>query len=261
MLTMSCNDPYYQALLGTIKNTWAKPLIQNKYPNITWFGYTSCDEKHPVPVVDFENHMIYVNTGDELKDTYYKSYDAYHMIKNVIDFDYVVRTNTSVFVNIDNMLKRFDEAWKDDDNSVIGTFEQVFRNHEFKFWIVFGYFYAMKKEYFEYGLSDRNINIDVEDVQYHDDVIFSIYLQNKLGPDYIGKPINENSIINWYKPKPFDFEPTTDYRNTNLVFSYDPQIINSEVVVRMRPLYELIRNQQGEIEHFYEINDALKNGR
>lgn len=263
ILTMSCNQPYYQSLVGVVKDTWAKPLIQNKYENINWFVYTSCDKQHPKPMVDFENHMIYVNTGDGLKETYFKTYDAYHLIKDIIDFDYVVRTNASIFVNIDNMIKRCDEVWDENEDAVIGAFEQKYIGNKFDYWLMMGYFFAMRKEYFEHGLCDRTVKRYNEGdiLENNDDVVFSRKLQNALGPDYIGKTINRVVEIPWYKANLHTFENKINYVQTSLVDTNDPNVVNDNVIVRIRPPYELNRYEQHEHEKFYELYNALKNGR
>lgn len=262
---MSCNQPYFQALLGAVKDTWAKPLVQNKYSNITWFAYTSCDANHPKPHVNFENHMIYVDCPDDLHHSYEKTKRAYNMIKDIIDFDYVIRTNTSVYVNLDLMLERVNSL---DDDSVMGNWYswRCPENKDISFFLLVGFFYGMCKEYFEYGLSANNEHIKCKngDVFYtNDDVIFSKRLTECIGERYnnpVG--INPTSMITIYKP--FDEKDDRSkipelQKGNNFNISFNPDCVNDDIMVRYRCFYQdEKRIEKGhEIEHIYELHNAL----
>ena len=265
MLTMSCNQPYFQSLLGTVRDTWAKPLIHNKYKNITWFSYTSCDNKHPKPCVDFEEHMIYVDCEDDLVHSYEKTQKAYNMIKDVVDFDFVIRTNTSVFVNIDNMIEKVNSL---SDDSVMGNWYGYVceQNRDIKFFLLIGFFYGMCREFFEYGISADNDYIKDKDgnpIPSNDDVIFSKRLVEFIGGNYSNpqgiNPDDKIPIYKAYKPGSEDqFDELKTPHNFN--FTFNPEDINDNVMVRVRTLYkDMDRIEYGhEIEHMYELYNALK---
>lgn len=265
MLTMSCNIPYYQALLGAVRNTWAHPLIRNKYPNITWFSYTSCDERHPKPIVDFEEHMIYVDSGDGIYDTYEKTQQAYRMIKDKIDFDYVIRTNTSVFVNIENMLKRLESV---ENHQVIGRcinsvlYEPNSKEIREEFWLIHGFFFGMNKYLFDVCMSaDKNLIKKIsgrEELNYHDDDIISLMLHLALGDDYPTVPIEENLddyILTFRTTQSPEFLETYQLKLVD-----NPDVVNDTVIVRLRD-YWVDPTERGsfsrEIQNFYELNQAL----
>lgn len=257
MLTMSCNQPHFQALMGAVMDTWAKPLIHNKYPEITWFGYTACDSHHPKPMVDFENHMIYVDCDDDVFGTYDKTRKAYNLIKNSVDFDYVVRTNTSLFVNIDKMLDYINNA---DENSIIANRSIACENingvNVFCFWLVVGFFIGMKREWFDIAVSDGDVARNS-----HDDVIMSYKLSKVLGNDINFTPINPDGNVVMYKPcKPEDTELSDKVKEYFTLEFENPRVINEQILVRLRTLYENEeRLKYGhELEHFYELNTVLK---
>ena len=264
MLSMSCNDPYFQGLLSCVRDTWAKQLIQNKYENISWWSYTACSEKHPYPHIDFENHMIYVDCGDDLLSTYIKTKKAYEMIKSTgIDFNYVVRTNTSVFVNIDNMLKRIEEIG---DKDILGNWFQFYDNEDkCLFWCVVGFCFIMKKEWFDIAVSsEEGLITDSMGrlIPHNDDVIISRNLAYNIS-EYNGYCIDSDKKVYVYKGiLPDEDIPQIIKDYSNFINIEDPNIINERVIVRIRCFYDnMDRITKGhEIEHFFELNDALRKG-
>lgn len=277
MLSMSCNIPHYQGLLGGVKDTWAKPLIQNKYENITWFGYTSCDKRHPEPMIDFEEHMIYVDVPDTLEYTYLKTQKMYNMIKDLVDFDYVVRTNCSVFVNVDNMLKRLNVI---DNNSIIGRIVKIDISDVDYYWLIYGFFFAMNRKNFEIGISveqekilkqyDNNVLKKYNLVENTDDNLISINLSNILGNNFPSEYIEnkDRDIITTYKPIHLNRtgyeEERYQWFSNKFQFenSFNPDIIKDRVMVRLRPYVDthIDRIEKGhEIEHMYELNSVIDN--
>lgn len=266
ILSMGCNTPYFQALMSTIKETWAKPLIKGKYPNIAWFGYTSCDKKHPTPYIDYDDHMIYVDIPDDLYHTYEKTHIAYKMLLDAgLSFDYVIRTNTSVYVNIDNLLKRLEEL---PDGEILGgecgyyhslpdgTFEYMWN-------IIVGLFFGMPAELFETAFSKSDWS-EYDIIPMTDDTIMSKALIEKLGKL---DPSNPNPTCDTIFPRyraflSDDEQKQEETKKDNWIASTyidDPALVNQYAVIQIRTLYDgMERIEKGhEIEHFYELNDAL----
>lgn len=260
ILSMSCNQVYFKGLLGAVKDTWVKPILQGKYPNIEWFSFTACDKKHPVPCIDLKDRMIYVDDEDDYYTTYSKTQKAYEMIKEAgIEFDYVVRTNTSVFVNIERLLKTIYETPDDTILGNIGGFYAQYPDgHKvFKWNFVPGFFIGMNKQLFETSLTADN---DYCGFKSADDVIISGKLQEKglfkvikNFENYRYKPCQD-----YYKPEEYALK-LKDLLDWGCKLTDDPSIINNQVVVQFRTIYEGIdRQEKGhEIEHLYELNDAL----
>lgn len=264
ILSMSCNTPYFQALLCTIKNTWAKPVIEGKYENVQWFSYTSCDRKHPIPYIDWDEHMIYVDCEDDLYHTYVKTQKAYKMIQEAgIDFEYVIRTNTSVFVNIKNMIEKVNKI---DYTDVLGGKVSYYHLYpdgrsEFQFNIIVGLFFGMSKERFDVAMTANN---DYDSIPTADDVIISKRLFEVYGEINALSPNDCPTIFPRYKA--FDLEDLKDPNFYNTVeksgatFTFNPHDINRNVIIQVRPLYGGLkeRSEKGhEFEHFHELNNAL----
>lgn len=267
MLSMSCNTQYFKALLAVVKDTWAKPIIQGKYKNVQWFAYTACDKKHPYPYIDFEDHIIYVDCADGLFDTYEKTQKAYRMLLNagINDFDYVVRTNTSVFVNVDKMIDKINSTNEDEILGGKVGYYHVYPDGKrvFKWNIVVGLFFGMFKDKFDIAMSATN-NYDV--IPASDDVIISGKL-NEVYRDSIKviSPNNCKTIFPRYKPyKTEDANEKTildALSNVDMTVITDAKEINNNVIIQIRPLYGELkeRSEKGhEFEHFYELDSALK---
>jgi hypothetical protein len=268
ILSMSCNIPYFKTLLATVKDTWAKPIIQNKYKNVKWFGYTACDNKHPIQHIDWEEHMIYVDCPDDINHTYEKTQKAYEMIKNEgVDFDYVVRTNTSVFVNVNKLIEYTKRIHNDDILGIVVRYYlknpsgEIFRDDH----LLPGLFIGLSREMFDDAMSSSN---DSFIIPTKDDLIMSVTLLNKYKNLHYKSP-NPNynrPIIPCYKPYHPNDENINTLVNYKRNFSYchkflnNPSIINDNVVVQVRPKYDEFseRAERGhEFEHFYELYDAL----
>jgi hypothetical protein len=262
ILSMCCNTPYFQALTSTVKETWAKPLIKGKYPNIVWFGYTSCDKKHPAPCIDYDDHMIYVDIPDDLYHTYEKTHIAYKMLLDAgLSFDYVIRTNTSVYVNIDNLLKRMEDLnYGDLLGGLCGYYhENPDGTIKYMWDIIAGLFFGMPAELFEIAFSKSNWS-EYDNLPMADDTIMSRVLIEKLGKLEVSNP---NPSCDTIFPRYRAFLPDDEQKQEEIklasTYIDDPVLVNQYAVVQIRTLYDGIeRIEKGhEIEHFYELNNAL----
>lgn len=111
ILAMSCQDPFFMDQVETIKNTWAKPIIDGKYDNIeflSYVGYSDID-KHKI---NKNEHMLKLRVEDDIQNTYKKTYYALSLLKSK-NYDYIFRTNTSTYVNVP-LLDAFVQSLEDD---------------------------------------------------------------------------------------------------------------------------------------------------
>ena len=261
-LTMSCNIPYFKALASVVKDTWAAPLIRGDYKNCTWLMYTACDRKHPYPVIDWKEHTVYVDCSDEVYHTYEKTQKAYKMIADAgIDFDYIVRTNTSVYVNVKSVINKVNTMT---DNDILGATCGYYHcfpdgHREFQWNIIPGLFFGMCRRYFEMSLTGTN-NDDV--IPATDDVILSKRLFEQVPFESINFIEPNQGVFKEYpryKARMRDDE-RPEWDEQNKTYIDDPYIINRCSVVQLRPLYGDLteRAEKGhEFEHFYEIDAAI----
>lgn len=105
---MSCNDEFFINQENIIRETWLKPVIENKdnkFDNVDYCFYRGdVIEKHKY---NKENHLLTLRCEDNIKNTFKKTYYAFNCCKKIFsDYDYIFRTNTSTYVNVE-LLQEF----------------------------------------------------------------------------------------------------------------------------------------------------------
>ena len=113
ILAMSCNDQFFADQVEVIKNTWAKPIIEGKYENIDFMYYTGSLEKHSY---DTKTKHLNLRCEDNIDNTFKKTYYAFSLLRSneeTFNYDYIFRTNTSTFVNVE-LLDAFVQSLTDD---------------------------------------------------------------------------------------------------------------------------------------------------
>jgi hypothetical protein len=110
---MSCDKEFFSNQEELIKQTWAKDIIGGKYPNIDIVFYIGC------PVINetyFDNDLktIVLKCEDDLDNTFKKTIRAFEYIDNNYEYDYIFRTNTSTYINV-QLLNEFIQSITDDN--------------------------------------------------------------------------------------------------------------------------------------------------
>jgi hypothetical protein len=109
ILVMSCQDEFFKQQVEKIKETWAKPILEGKYPNMDFIVYEGGYDNHSY---DKENHILKVRCEDDLDNTFKKTYYAFSLMNSNVKYDYIFRTNTSTYVNVD-LLDKFIQSLED----------------------------------------------------------------------------------------------------------------------------------------------------
>lgn len=97
---MACNIPFFKKQFEYCKLTYAKDILEGKYENIDFWGYTaSTDGKYHI---NKKKRLIEVPSDDTIYGTYDKSTKAIKtLISQNIEFDYIFRTNCSTYINVE----------------------------------------------------------------------------------------------------------------------------------------------------------------
>lgn len=92
----------YNKLEQCCRETWAKDIIDKKYNNIDYWTVIDTEENTRI---NFANHIIYIKNDKNRENIFQLLYRFYKAIKILnsqnIEYDYIVRTNTSTWINID----------------------------------------------------------------------------------------------------------------------------------------------------------------
>lgn len=107
ILAMSCRIDYFQEEINIIKQTWAAQLPKN-----IDFGYYD-GEWDTNDIIDDNGYKhIRVTTPDDINNSFRKTIYALNMVIN--DYDYILRTNTSNWINVRLLRKFIDEMVESD---------------------------------------------------------------------------------------------------------------------------------------------------
>lgn len=115
ILCMSCNQERYINEEQVIKKTWGKDIIEGKYDNIKLLFYRGDADE-----IYVEDNVIYVDEKDDLNGTYHKSLKAFRYVENNFEYDYIIRSNTSNYINI-KAIKQFLDFDLIDNETMFGT--------------------------------------------------------------------------------------------------------------------------------------------
>ena len=112
ILIMSCNQDFFNKQEQQIKETYLKKV--EEYDNIDYCVYSGDETIEEHYYNKYDKHL-YLRCEDGIHDTFKKTYYAFKYIKeNFDEYDYIFRTNTSTYINID-LLNYFIQHKKDDE--------------------------------------------------------------------------------------------------------------------------------------------------
>jgi hypothetical protein len=118
ILVMSCSDSFFENQVNKIKETWAFKILNKTYDNISFMYYRGNldEETH----YDNINNELVLKVDDDLYYTFKKTIYALKWInEHNIQYDYIFRTNTSTYINVE-LLNAFVQTL-DDDNIVYSS--------------------------------------------------------------------------------------------------------------------------------------------
>jgi hypothetical protein len=115
ILVMSCEQERYKNEEEIIRKTWAKDILDDKYENLKLLFYRGGSD-------DIREHdnILLLKNNDDLEGTFEKTREAFLYVKDHFEYDYIIRTNTSTYVNVQNILS-FLEFNDIDEETMYGT--------------------------------------------------------------------------------------------------------------------------------------------
>lgn len=117
ILLMSCNNPLYEAEEQACKDTFLKEV---KNTNIQYLFYKSTTPERPDQGIDWNTHTLWLNAPDDRLGTAKKTEAALEMTLP-LEWDYVLKTNVSTYLNIERITKAI-ESWPGrEDTNIYGA--------------------------------------------------------------------------------------------------------------------------------------------
>ena len=100
ILVMSCNQERFINEEHIIRKTWGKDIIDGKYNNIELIFYRGNSDS-----IYLEDDVLHLISDDTLWGSYIKTIDCFKYLVENKDFDYIIRANTSTYINVEAILQ------------------------------------------------------------------------------------------------------------------------------------------------------------
>lgn len=189
-LVMSCEKERYLNEELIIKKTWGKDIIDGKYENLKLYFYRGGSKEN---YIDEENNVIHLSCGDNLDETYEKCVECFKYIEDIInEYDYVIRPNTSTYVNID-AINQFLSIDNLKDDIIFGpglVITYVSQNIPY----LKGHMLIIPKKIVNIIANNKS------DWRGYDDAVFGIVLGDYYGQKYMDHVLSFDSILDIKKP-------------------------------------------------------------
>lgn len=258
ILAMSCNEPFFVESRRVTHDTWAKDIILGSCKNIGFYSYTASETGEEY----IKDNTIYLNCGDKLEDTFEKTMCVFDFLqKNNITFDYILRTNTSTYINLPLTLDKIntlialncdlaglacDDRLDFIETPVLSGQYLVLSNRLIKL-LLERYQKNIYKDYLKidmHGIDDveianhvlgilQNTNLNIKLINYNDQVKY--------------KTLSKNTQFKRLADDNYPFHIHTDPSIVNNVYAVNYRLSN----IDRTSMYRYV-----ELEHAYELHDA-----
>lgn len=245
-MIMSCNEEHFNEEEQVLRDTYLSILPENIDYIIYKGGY---DEDR----YDNETHTLYLNVNDDLDHTYHKTYKAFSYVNSLFEYDYIFRTNTSTYINI-NLLNAFVQTLLDTNTMWGGELMYDIGNNKCVTTIYLrGNGLLMSKDIVNtiilYGWGYAQI-----DSKLIDDGVLGCVFNNYHIIHYSDYMLYIKSFREgWYKAilNDYCYHQVCLMNNTDKDFNY----LKTMMIIQIRNWYD--RSQ--EIKHFKEIHEVFMN--
>ena len=290
ILAMSCNEAFFTESRFVTHDTWVKDVIDGIYEGIGFYSYTSSETGEEY----VENNTIYLNCSDEINGTYYKTIRCFEFLReNNITFDYVLRTNTSVYFNIPltvqminkNILFNFDLYSHSRGEISINMDDNSFRINEFhgSFYIATSKFiYILVDNYDTYNERNERVIGICSQVQFgvvgYDDITmnairfllkydgvanFTTVFDDTHMPRYKCVPKSKMTLKHEFNIDSLEYLSEQNKCIIGMTNTESPDVINYIPFIQYRLLTSLNNRKSTkyryiELEHAYDLHESCK---
>lgn len=241
---MLSNFPKYIREADIVRNTWGRDILFGKYDNMELFFFMASDNK--TEFVDYDNHVIYVNSDDGFWHTAEKQDRAFKAAINLFDFDYVIVTNTATVLNL-KMIDKFVNGDVIDKNLYYGG-NFVLQLKKYPFFR--GDFILLSRKSV-LNIINKSKDVDFEDCFANDLYIFDALMRNDSTTDTFLKKFRCVKCIDKFENE-FSLNQigSNFYINTKMKDTKNSDLVISNIVGS----YSLMNSDKRDYEF---INDNL----
>jgi hypothetical protein len=241
IMLMSCNQEHFLKQEQDCIDTYLSRLPDNFDYIIYRSNNTNTFE------FDSDKHLLLVPEKDDLFNTFNKTYSAFYWLVNNMQYDYILRTNTSTYINVE-LLNAFVQSL-DNDTELWGSelfYDCVKQN--VKGMYLRGNCLLLSKRHIDTILNDGMLCVLMSNRLIDDETIGAIFL---LHPEYTIKSYTEC----WYKSlnKQYSYHQISMMNNTDKSFN----LLKKCVAIQIRN-YE---DRSLEHQYYFEIDEVFKNNK
>ena len=197
ILLMSCNQPLYLKEEEVCRKTFLKDADKLGVP---YYFYKGTNQEHPTQLIDNEACTMFLPVSDDLSGTALKTTLALTEALKMEDWDYVVKTNVSTWLDVKKILNAV-QTWEGrDDRNIYGA-RFIANRNSMKVPFPRGNFVILSRSLVEGFLMWSPKLINDKDMPKTDDTLMCLsllyHLQKQLKDDYKSRLKEVPSVIIW----------------------------------------------------------------
>lgn len=233
---MSCNQEHFIKQETDCINTYLSVLPDN----VDYIIYRG----GPNYTYNEASHLLCVPERDDLKNTYNKTFAAFNWVTKNRDYDYILRTNTSTYINVE-LLNAFIQTLTNDTDIWGSEIFYDYLNQNVRGMYLRGNCLLLSRKHIKTILNDGLICYLMSNRLIDDETIGAIFLTH---PEYNIKSFTEC----WYKSSktPYSYHQISNMNNTDKSFD----LLKKCVAIQIKNWYDRSLEQK----HYLEIYEVFK---
>lgn len=116
VIVMSMNSKEFSEEEEVIRQTWASDIISGKFPGMKVLFYKGKEKRKE----HLNGDVLYIDSDDTLNGTYEKTVKTLEWCMKNEEFDFIVKTNTTTYINT-GLMSDFIERLPDGDRHIYGS--------------------------------------------------------------------------------------------------------------------------------------------
>lgn len=254
-LVMSCNNPDFIKEEKVVLDTWAKKVLNNKNTELFFYRASADNNFHIIE----DKHLLLIPSPDDRRNTHIKTLKCFEEIYNKFDFDFIIRTNTTNYLNIDGILNYLKYKDKNDNHIYLTCLSYLY---DLDVFYGRGVFYLFSKKIIKDIIEAKNkYGFNYPSILKTDDIYIFTILRQYYKEQYI--EIMNNIVIlkmlwlnhQWLKNKPikYNYEAFKDSVCYNIVDSNKRETHKEQIYT----IHKYLNNEKRKLYPILENYDCI----